>query len=114
MPVVNREWVLYVDDPEALRRRRRLGRDAPKNFGRKGFHKITTYTSTTEDFSALLPDYMIGVMGFDDVRGKNQGEVNKAFKKAVREYTVRVPCYRGSDLVERDVDKVGTSAFEWN
>ena len=67
-----------------------VGRDAPKNFGRKGFHKITTYTSTTEEFTALLPDYMHGVMGFDGVSGLNQGVVNTAFKKAVREYTVRV------------------------
>lgn len=81
MPVVSRENVRLFDE-EAKKR--------SWNYGKNCFMKIIKYTSKTELFTIELPDYMQGVLGTSSVNGLTQGDVNKVFKQAIREYNLRI------------------------
>lgn len=81
MPVVSREK-FSLHDEEAKKR--------GWHYTRGGFLKITKYTSKTKNFTIELPDYMQGVLDKKEVKGKTQDEVDNAFRKAIREYELRI------------------------
>jgi len=80
MVVVSREeYGLY--HPEAVKR----GWNK-----RKGWYLVVKYTSTDDFFYVDLPDYIQSVVGKRMVRSDTRKGAIEAFKKAVREYEIRV------------------------
>ncbi len=57
---------------------------------KKGFIKVTTYSSQDKKFRIAMPDYMHGVLGYKEVKEDSQDEADTAFRKAVSEYDFRL------------------------